>query len=332
MIQNMFLDHIAPTLKEGELRCMLYLFRRINGFHKDGDFVALSQFEDGIVVNGEKKDEGTGLSRKAIRDALKGLLARKLITRVAWCYKCKKQVEGRRCECKADKMLGHYFTIILSDHTPDLRVTSVSSGNLQVTSGPDNGLLEDAVTGNKETPQKKEKLSEKKKEKKRAEPAPDSTDKLYRACSDQFYIRYASEIAGTNVDMSFIQDHEEYKPKYGPKDWNALKWMREEGELTPKMVDFFWSLAARDKSEYVSSSRLYIWFYKKEWNYYHREWMKSSFKQSQDKEIEGLNRKKREQDKYLEDVDAGRTVPRSEVAKVFHGIASIAKGKNMKDT
>ncbi len=181
------------------------------------------------------------------------------------------------------------------------------------------------------TEKDKDNNTRKKKEKKRAEPAPDSTDKLYRACSDQFYIRYASEIAGTDVDMEFIQEHENYKPKYTPKDWNALKWMREEG-LTPQMVDFFWKLAARDKSEFVSSSRLYIWFYRKEWNYYHREWMRSSFKQTQDREIEDLNRKKRAQDEHLADVDAGRVVPREDVAKIFHGIASIANQKKVKDT
>lgn len=184
------------------------------------------------------------------------------------------------------------------------------------------------------TEKDKDKKTRKKKEERAKTPAPgpDSTDKLYRACSDQFYIRYASEIAGTDVDMDFIQDHPKYKPKYSMKDWNALKWMRQEG-LTPQMVDFFWGLAARDKSEYVSSSRLYIWFYKKEWNYYHKEWMKSSSKQSQDRQLEDTHRKRKLEDKYLEDVDAGREVPRKEVAKVFHGLAgNIAKSKNLKDT
>lgn len=179
MIQNLFLDHIAHRLKNGELRCILYLFRRINGFHKDGDFVALSQFEDGIMVNGHKMDSGTGLTRKAIRDSLKSLISRKLIQRVAWCHKCKKKVKNQ-CDCRADKMLGHYFTIVLENHDPVLGVTNYPPKDLGVTSFPDSGLLTSTNGGYLVSPQKKQKPRETKKKTLSPFPHPEFSGALER--------------------------------------------------------------------------------------------------------------------------------------------------------
>ena len=66
---NVFYDEIMSDLGYAELKCILYIFRRTFGFHKQSDKISLTQFEKGI----EGLDKGTGLGRKAIVEALKSL-------------------------------------------------------------------------------------------------------------------------------------------------------------------------------------------------------------------------------------------------------------------
>ncbi len=67
------LDLLIPQLPEAELRVYLYVARRTIGFRKFMDRISLSQFTDGIIVNGEQKDLGTGMKKPAVIKALKNL-------------------------------------------------------------------------------------------------------------------------------------------------------------------------------------------------------------------------------------------------------------------
>lgn len=80
-VPDEFLDMIAPWLKEGELRVMLYLIRRICGFaDKHEDAISQSQFVRGIVKrDGVRLDWGTGMGRKAVSTATNSLVERGLI-------------------------------------------------------------------------------------------------------------------------------------------------------------------------------------------------------------------------------------------------------------
>jgi hypothetical protein len=60
-----YVYELAPSLTEAELRVLLYLYRRIAGWHKEADQISLSQFQ-----------AGTGLTFVA---ALRSLEARRLI-------------------------------------------------------------------------------------------------------------------------------------------------------------------------------------------------------------------------------------------------------------
>jgi len=56
------------------VKVYLYILMRTTGFYKRRDNIALSQFEHGIVDSeGNRLDYGTGMSRNAIIQALKGL-------------------------------------------------------------------------------------------------------------------------------------------------------------------------------------------------------------------------------------------------------------------
>lgn len=80
-IPNSILDDIAPQLSESELRVLLYIARRTYGFQKDADIISYSQLADGITSKtGAKLDSGTGLTRQGVRNGLKGLLKKALIS------------------------------------------------------------------------------------------------------------------------------------------------------------------------------------------------------------------------------------------------------------
>lgn len=74
-IPNVFFDEIYSNLGYAELKVLLYLMRRTYGFHKKTDKISLTQFEKGI----EGLDNGTGLARKNIFQALDSLVKKELV-------------------------------------------------------------------------------------------------------------------------------------------------------------------------------------------------------------------------------------------------------------
>lgn len=160
-VPNILLDEVMADLDKSELKCLLYAVRRIYGFHKEGDFIAMSQFETGITrMDGTRLDKGTGLDRKSIRMALKGLIKKGLLSRTAWCQKCKKVITRNWCECKARKMMQHYFTIPIEEYAPELRG---DKSPLELASGgmvPGLRVNNSQFKGEKITPQNLEKERE----------------------------------------------------------------------------------------------------------------------------------------------------------------------------
>ena len=60
---------------------LLYIVRRTFGFKKEGDTISLTQLSDGIKTrDGKQLDRGTGLSKSAVKVAVKSLEKRGLIT------------------------------------------------------------------------------------------------------------------------------------------------------------------------------------------------------------------------------------------------------------
>ena len=77
-------DVLAPRLKEGELRVLLYIIRRTFGFKKQSDNISLRQMVEGITTkDGQVLDQGTGLSKRAVIAAVQGLVEHKIIVATA---------------------------------------------------------------------------------------------------------------------------------------------------------------------------------------------------------------------------------------------------------
>ena len=77
-------DVLAPRLKEGELRVLLYIIRRTFGFKKQSDNISLRQMVEGITTrDGQVLDEGTGLSKPSVTKAVQSLVRRKVIIATA---------------------------------------------------------------------------------------------------------------------------------------------------------------------------------------------------------------------------------------------------------
>jgi hypothetical protein len=75
-------DLLLPRLSGAELKVVLYIVRRTFGFKKGSDRISLSQFESGIMrKTGEALDQGTGLSSRAIRLALQGLVEKNILVK-----------------------------------------------------------------------------------------------------------------------------------------------------------------------------------------------------------------------------------------------------------
>lgn len=73
-------DVLAPRLKESELRVLLYIVRRTFGFGKQADAISLNQLTDGITArDGRIIDYGTGMSKKAVIQGVKGLATKGVI-------------------------------------------------------------------------------------------------------------------------------------------------------------------------------------------------------------------------------------------------------------
>ncbi len=75
IVPDELFDVLAPQLKESELRVLLYIVRRTFGFKKDSDNISLSQMVNGITTkDGRVLDSGTGMSRSAVSNGIKGLI------------------------------------------------------------------------------------------------------------------------------------------------------------------------------------------------------------------------------------------------------------------
>lgn len=80
-IPNIILDEYLSRLSHAETKVLLYLCRRTYGFHKQGDYISISQICNGIKTSdGTVLDTGTGLSNKPVIGALKKLEEIGLIT------------------------------------------------------------------------------------------------------------------------------------------------------------------------------------------------------------------------------------------------------------
>ena len=70
-VPNWFIDQHLSILSGAQVKVALYVYRRTLGFNKDTDAIALSQFQDGLRGdNGKWHDEGTGLVKRTIIDAV----------------------------------------------------------------------------------------------------------------------------------------------------------------------------------------------------------------------------------------------------------------------
>jgi phage replication O-like protein O len=80
-IPNEVFDSLMPHLSGGELKVLLYICRRTFGFRKDSDSISLTQIAHGITTKaGRVLDQGTGLSKRHVINALKALEKRNIIT------------------------------------------------------------------------------------------------------------------------------------------------------------------------------------------------------------------------------------------------------------
>jgi len=78
-VPNIIFDEFLSELPPSELKVLLYIFRRTYGFQKNSDKIATSQICNGIKKDGKIIDKGTGLSNRAVIDALRALEKRSLI-------------------------------------------------------------------------------------------------------------------------------------------------------------------------------------------------------------------------------------------------------------
>ncbi len=80
-IPNEVFDTLMPHLSGGELKVLLYICRRTFGFRKDSDSISLTQISKGITTKaGRVLDQGAGLSKRHVINALKALEKRNIIT------------------------------------------------------------------------------------------------------------------------------------------------------------------------------------------------------------------------------------------------------------
>jgi phage replication O-like protein O len=79
-IPNEVFDTLMSRLSGGELKVLLYICRRTFGFRKDSDSISLTQIAHGITTKaGRVLDQGTGLSKRHVINALKTLEKRNII-------------------------------------------------------------------------------------------------------------------------------------------------------------------------------------------------------------------------------------------------------------
>ncbi|MBP7559235.1 MAG: replication protein [Armatimonadetes bacterium] len=79
-IPDEVLDFMLPALSGAELKVFLYVLRRTYGFKREADRITLAQLSSGIQKHdGTHLDYGTGLSRRAVIEAVKALEAKGLV-------------------------------------------------------------------------------------------------------------------------------------------------------------------------------------------------------------------------------------------------------------
>ena len=79
-VPDAILDWIGPSLSEGEYRVLLYIVRRTLGWRRYEDRISLDQIACGIVTrDGRRLDKGAGMSRSAVKRALRGLREKNLV-------------------------------------------------------------------------------------------------------------------------------------------------------------------------------------------------------------------------------------------------------------
>jgi len=79
-VPDLLFDELLAELSNDELRVLLYVIRRTEGFKRETDNISLNQFAEGIVrSDGTRLDRGAGLSRAATSRGLKGLVTRGIL-------------------------------------------------------------------------------------------------------------------------------------------------------------------------------------------------------------------------------------------------------------
>lgn len=79
-VPDALFDELMPHLSGAELKVLLYVVRRTFGFKKGADAISLKQMVEGITTrDGRVLDRGTGLSQRAVVNAVKGLVEKDVI-------------------------------------------------------------------------------------------------------------------------------------------------------------------------------------------------------------------------------------------------------------
>jgi len=70
---NIYIDRYLHLLTPEETKVLFYTVRRVLGWHKDDEEISLRDFESGgLWPSGQRRDNGTGLSRATVTRALYG--------------------------------------------------------------------------------------------------------------------------------------------------------------------------------------------------------------------------------------------------------------------
>jgi len=80
-IPNVFIDEHMALLDNPELRVLLYIARRTFGFSRAKDDIPIQQIATGLIRDGQRLDNGTGLDVRRVQRALKSLIDKGLIRR-----------------------------------------------------------------------------------------------------------------------------------------------------------------------------------------------------------------------------------------------------------
>lgn len=105
-------DYWLPRLSDNELFVLLYVTRRTLGFAKASDIISPHQFLRGITTrDGVALDEGCGVSARRLYDALRGLVAKGLIS-------IERRIDPRRGN------LPSRYSLVFEDELPDIIAVS----------------------------------------------------------------------------------------------------------------------------------------------------------------------------------------------------------------